>query len=165
LPYVLETPEIKRLKRIAVRENVLPNVQFEGKQDRDVLKYYYAAADVFVTTPWYEPFGITPLESMACGTPVVGSDVGGIKYSVEDNKTGFLVPPNEPLALARKIREFFYDRPLRAAMSVNAIKRVNRYFTWTCVASLMKAVYASLQSGENPAPHTMGVLELEESVY
>jgi D-inositol-3-phosphate glycosyltransferase len=164
LPYVLETPEIKRLKRIAHRENVLSRVQFEGKQDRDMLKYYYGAADVFVTTPWYEPFGITPLEAMACGTPVIGSNVGGIKYSVEDNKTGFLVPPNEPSALARKIRQFFSDRSLRTSMGANGINRVNRFFTWRSVASLLKNVYAAVLTGERPQEQ-MELLEMEEGVY
>ena len=60
---------------------------------RNVLSRYYSAANVFVTTPWYEPFGITPIEAMACRRPVVGSATGGIKYTVVDGKTGFLVPP------------------------------------------------------------------------
>ena len=74
------TPELARLMQIARDEKVAERVTFVGRRQRDVLKYYYSAADVFVSTPWYEPFGITPLEAMACGTPVIGSNVGGIKY-------------------------------------------------------------------------------------
>src|SRR5690606_20184041 len=66
-------PEVVRLQNLATEIGVKDRVTFLGRKQRDVLKYYYSAADVFVTTPWYEPFGITPLESMACGTPVVGS--------------------------------------------------------------------------------------------
>ena len=60
------TPEIGRLKAIAAEEGVDDRVSFTGRRGRELLKLYYSAADVFVTTPWYEPFGITPLEAMAC---------------------------------------------------------------------------------------------------
>ena len=59
-------------------------VTFTGRRPRELLKLYYSAADAFVTTPWYEAFGMTTIEAMACGTPVVGARVGGIKYSVLD---------------------------------------------------------------------------------
>jgi D-inositol-3-phosphate glycosyltransferase len=85
-----------------------------------MLKYYYAAADVFISTPWYEPFGITPLESMACGTPVIGSNVGGIKYTVVDGETGALVPPEDPAALALKIEELVNDADGLQQMGQNA---------------------------------------------
>src|SRR5690606_13183751 len=69
------TPEIARLQKMAAELGVEDQLVFAGRRARDELKYYYGAADIFVTTPWYEPFGITPLEAMACGTPVVGSAV------------------------------------------------------------------------------------------
>src|SRR5690606_19338158 len=65
------TPEIGRLRAIAREQGIRDLVLFTGRRDRDVLRYYYSAADVFVTLPWYEPFGITPLEAMACAVPVV----------------------------------------------------------------------------------------------
>src|SRR5690606_34084512 len=108
-------------------------VTFMGRKQRDLLKYYYAAADVFVTTPWYEPFGITPLEAMACGTPVIGAAVGGIKYTVEDGKTGFLIPPNDPSALAQKITTLVNHPMLRRSARDQAILRVNRLFPWSKV--------------------------------
>jgi D-inositol-3-phosphate glycosyltransferase len=134
-------PEIARLQQIASEENVLEMVTFTGRKQRDILKYYYAAADVFITTPWYEPFGITPLESMACGTPVIGSNVGGIKFTVEDGKCGYLVPPNDPDALAIKMYELLHDETLRLKMKENSIKRVNTLFTWSKVAELMALLY------------------------
>ncbi len=136
-----QNPEIARLQKIAADEHVSDSVVFTGRKERDVLKYYYAAADVFVTTPWYEPFGITPLESMACGTPVIGSDVGGIKYTVEDGKCGFLVPPNDPNALAIKLYELLDDEELRLAMRAQALKRVNGLFTWSKVTDMIAALY------------------------
>jgi phosphoheptose isomerase len=106
-----------------------------------MLKYYYSAADIFITTPWYEPFGITPLEAMACGTPVIGSNVGGIKYSVEHGKTGYLVPPNDPPALAQRIFELITDTALLQRMKRNAIRRVNSLFTWSRVSDMAASLY------------------------
>jgi D-inositol-3-phosphate glycosyltransferase len=135
------TPEIKRLQKIAEEENVNARVTFVGRKDRDVLKYYYAAADIFITTPWYEPFGITPLEAMACGTPVIGADVGGIKYSVANGKTGYLVPPKNPEALAKKILKLITDSSLMKRMQINSLQRVHQLFTWRKVAGMVNSLY------------------------
>ncbi|GAA0563809.1 glycosyltransferase family 4 protein [Chitinophaga japonensis] len=134
-------PEIARLKQLARDLGVQASVTFAGRKGRDELKYYYAAADLFITTPWYEPFGITPLEAMACGTPVIGANVGGIKYSVQDGKTGLLVPPQDPEALAAGISGLMQRRPVLEQMGKNAIKRVNALFTWQRVAQLMSRLY------------------------
>jgi phosphoheptose isomerase len=134
-------PEIRRLRELAQEEDVSELVTFTGRRQREVLKYYYAAADIFVTTPWYEPFGITPLESMACGTPVIGSEVGGIKFTVEDGKSGFLVPPNDPDALAMKIYELLHDQQLRQRMREYSIRRVNSIFTWSKITERIAGLY------------------------
>ncbi|HYE53941.1 MAG TPA: glycosyltransferase family 1 protein [Chitinophagaceae bacterium] len=138
------TPEIGRLQMLAKEKGVEHMVIFTGRRNRDVLRYYYSAADVFITTPWYEPFGITPLEAMACGTPVIGSGVGGIKYTVVDGKTGFLVPPNDSGALAAKIVQLFSGNTLLERMKRNAIIRVNRMFTWSKVSDMLLSVYKSI---------------------
>ena len=136
------TPEIGHLRQLARREGVADRVLFLGRRGRSVLRYYYSAADVFVTTPWYEPFGITPLEAMACGTPVVGSRVGGIQFSVPDGKAGFLVPADDPAALADRLACLQRDPGLRARMSRAALDRVRRHFTWEGVAEHVAALYA-----------------------
>ncbi|GAA4312219.1 glycosyltransferase family 1 protein [Compostibacter hankyongensis] len=143
-PGNIREPEIARLTGIAREAGVLPLVTFAGRRNRDVLKYYYAAADIFVTTPWYEPFGITPLEAMACGIPVIGSDVGGIRYSVADGKTGFLVPPHDPVALARRALMLLNDARLAGTMSRNALQRVNTLFTWAGVAGAAARLYEKI---------------------
>jgi len=135
------TPEIGRLLQVAREEGVAHRVQFVGRKERLVLPYYYAAADLFVTTPWYEPFGITPLEAMACGIPVVGSRTGGVKYSVAEGKTGFLVPPKDPDSLARKICQLLDDPLLAEKMGKNAIRRVHKLFTWKKVSQQIADVY------------------------
>lgn len=145
-----KNPEIARLQKVAADLGVAESVTFTGRKQREALKYYYAASDVFITTPWYEPFGITPLESMACGTPVIGSEVGGIKYTVEHGKCGFLVPPNDPEALSMRIFEIMHDEKLRTEMKLNAIRRVNTMFTWSKVTDMMTALYDRVLAGSEP---------------
>jgi glycosyltransferase involved in cell wall biosynthesis len=98
-----------------------------------------AAADVFITTPWYEPFGITPVEAMACGTPVVGSAVGGIKATVKDGRTGYLVPPNDPEALASRLADLLRDQTRLRAFGRNAVREARAHYTWNRVAGAMPA--------------------------
>ncbi|MBD0255181.1 MAG: glycosyltransferase family 1 protein [Cytophagales bacterium] len=140
-PDPLKTPEIARLQAVASEHNLLSQISFVGRKQRGHLKYFYNAADIFVSTPWYEPFGITPLEAMACGTPVVGSNVGGIKFSVKHGKTGYLVPPNEPEILSERLLEILDNPALSRTFSLNAIKHVNSMFTWDKVAAGIAKVY------------------------
>lgn len=136
--------EFKRLRQIAIHEGVLSAVSFTGRKNRDELRYYYRAADFFISTPWYEPFGITPLEAMACGTPVIGSDVGGIKYSVQHQRTGFLVPPHDPEALAAAIKTGIGCPVAYRSLCRNALERVNEMFTWECVAKQAHELYCQV---------------------
>jgi glycosyltransferase involved in cell wall biosynthesis len=147
LPCPVLTPEIGRLKDMAAAEGVAERVVFTGRRSREFLKLYYSAADVFVTTPWYEPFGITPLESMACGTPVAGSDVGGIRYSVADGLTGHLVPPKDPDRLAASLARMCADADHRKELGRNAIDRVHEQFTWAKVARSIGALYQDVVHG------------------
>jgi D-inositol-3-phosphate glycosyltransferase len=133
--------EVARLEAIAAREEISDLVEFVGKRGRDDLKYFYSAADIFVSTPWYEPFGITPLESMACGTPVIGSNVGGIKFTVRDTETGYLVPPRDPSALAERIAHLYKHPKLMDLLGRQAIRRVNDLFTWQRVARAVNNLY------------------------
>jgi len=143
-PDALLTPEIGRLRQIAAAEEVGDRVLFTGRRNRELLRYYYAAADIFITTPWYEPFGITPLEAMACGLPVIGSNTGGIKYSVVNGRTGFLVPPKDPVALAKRIDRLLEDHRLRTEMGRRGLRRVQREFTWQKVAGQMCCAYEAM---------------------
>lgn len=140
--HVDTSPEYARLLTIANDCDVIDSVIFAGRKQRSQLKHYYAAADLFITTPWYEPFGITPLEAMACGTPVIGSNVGGVKYSVADGETGWLVPPENAEALAEKISQVYQNESLLHRIGENAIYRVNKYFTWDKVTRQVAALYS-----------------------
>jgi D-inositol-3-phosphate glycosyltransferase len=144
------TPEIGRLRDVAREEGVAEAVVFVGRRGREVLKYYYSAADVFVTTPWYEPFGITPLEAMACGTPVIGANVGGIKFTVRDGETGYLVAPEDAAAIAERIAHLYRHPRLMNVFRRQAIKRANDLFTWEHVANGVATVYEDVLIAGDP---------------
>lgn len=133
--------EYQRLHALAAELGVADQVVFTGSKTRAELNDCYNAADVFVTTPWYEPFGITPLEAMACALPVIGANVGGIKYTVEDAKTGFLVPPKDPNALADRLSLLLNNPALCQDMGSMGYERVHLNFTWAVVAKQIDRVY------------------------
>ncbi len=140
------TPEIGRLRRLAQELGVAPHVHFAGRRERDELRDWYLAADVFVTTPWYEPFGITPLEAMACGTPVIGSAVGGVRHTVVDGVTGYLVPPRDPVRLAARLQTLQRNPQLAAALGRAGVGRVRTQFTWEQVTLKLVHVYDELRA-------------------
>jgi glycosyltransferase involved in cell wall biosynthesis len=147
-------PELARLMAIVERLGLEDQVTFLGRRDRDELRDLYGAADLFVSTPWYEPFGITPVEAMACGVPVIGSNVGGIKFSVVDGETGYLVPPRNPVALADRIAAACARPEVLATLGRNAARRAAAQFTWDRVAGQIEAVYDEVLEtrAETPAP-------------
>lgn len=151
VPDANATPEIGRLRALAKECGVESQVTFIGHRQGTALRDHYVAADVFVSTPWYEPFGITPLEAMACARPVIGSAVGGIKYSVVDEVTGYLVPPKDPAALARRL-EHLHDNPaLARALGRAGARRVRECFTWDQVSRSLIEVYGDAQTAFSPA--------------
>jgi D-inositol-3-phosphate glycosyltransferase len=156
-PCPIATPEIGRLQAIAESEGVHDRVRFIGRRGRHVLRYYYSAADVFVTTPWYEPFGITPVEAMACGTPVIGARVGGIKSTVRHMRSGLLVPPNDPYALAQAIATIYRDPTLAQTYGRAGRERANRNFTWANVTDRLEALYARVVGGERLRPVSQAI--------
>ncbi len=139
-----DAPELNRLADIARQEKVADHVEFTGSRSRNVLNRYYSAADVFVTTPWYEPFGITPIEAMACSRPVIGSDTGGIRYTVVHGRTGFLVPPKDPDALAARLATLAQDHGLAVKMGLAGASRAQEMFTWRRVALQLADVFEEL---------------------
>ena len=106
-------PEVARLLALAARLGVADRVRLLGPVPRGQLPALLRTADVVVCSPWYEPFGIVPLEAMACGVPVVASAVGGLVDTVVDRGTGRHVPPRDPTALAAVLAELRSDPETR----------------------------------------------------
>jgi glycosyltransferase involved in cell wall biosynthesis len=144
LPDPATTPELGELQRLAEELGVADRVIFTGKRRQDELRDYYGAGDVMVTTPWYEPFGLTPLEAMACAKPVIGSDVGGLSFTIRHGETGLLVPPRSPEALGAAIRALLDDPDRRVTMGVAGRDRVERDFTWRSVAEHTASLYETI---------------------
>ena len=130
------SPEATSLAALAEDLDISERVSFAGSRPQEDLRYYYGAADVAISVPHYEPFGMTPLEAMACATPVVGSRVGGIKTSVADGETGYLVPPRDPEALAESILRLLSDPALQFRVGRAARRRIEEHYTWERVATL-----------------------------
>lgn len=138
------TPELGELQRLAADLGVTDVVKFVGKRQPGELRNYYSAGDVVVTTPWYEPFGLTPLEGMACGRPVIGSAVGGITFTIKHGETGLLVPPKKPTALAMALKELLSQPERCIEMGLTGRRRVEHEFTWSIVAMRTAALYETL---------------------
>lgn len=148
--------EARRLTRLAGSLGVADRVHLLGRVVPAELPDQLRAADVVVAPPWYEPFGIVPLEAMACGRPVVGSAVGGLLDSVADGTTGLLVPPRDPTALAAAIRALATDPQLRARLG-RAGRARSLDYDWSRVAARTEKVYrqilgAGVASRVHPAP-------------
>jgi glycosyltransferase involved in cell wall biosynthesis len=119
-------------------------VRFVGRVGRADVPALLRSADVVACVPWYEPFGIVPLEAMACGVPVVGAAVGGLLDSVVDGETGLLVPPRDPAATAAALGRVLADEELRLRLGRAAAEHVATRFGWAHVAELTEGVYAQL---------------------
>lgn len=155
------TPELGRLMALAQQLDIADEVTFVGQRSRSALRHYYSAANVFITAPWYEPFGITPVEAMACGTPVVGAAVGGIKHTVVDGLTGYLVPPNDPGALAERLAWLYHHPQVARNLGWAGMHRAYRQFTWRKVADQIANVYE--MAIDPPQPYRLPLVSTPEN--
>jgi D-inositol-3-phosphate glycosyltransferase len=132
--------EMQRLRTLSRTLGVDDLVIFLGKRNQDTLPYYYSAAEVVIVPSYYESFGMVALEAMACGVPVVASQVGGLAYLVKNGKTGFSVPEGDPQALAVKLSDLIGDYPLRKRMGAQAAGYAKTY-KWENIARKIAGVY------------------------
>ena len=135
--------EMARLQKLCDDLSVGQTVVFLGKRDQDKLPYYYSAAELLVMPSHYESFGMVALEAMACGTPVIASEVGGLAYLVRDGETGFTIPDQEPEALCEKISWLLRDDELHATMSQRAVEYAQDY-AWEKITKQIVEVYKTL---------------------
>ena len=138
---VSASPDGARLQQVADRCQVANRVRLLGPISRPEMPALLRSADVVVCAPWYEPFGIVPLEAMACGIPVVATAVGGLLDTVVDGVTGRLVPPRDPSALAAALRDLLANPDLRHAYGRAGRVRVERSYSWDAVARRTATAY------------------------
>jgi D-inositol-3-phosphate glycosyltransferase len=127
-------PEYQRLSALAAGIGVTDRVEFKGGLSRLAVASLLRSADAVLCLPWYEPFGIVPLEAMACGVPVIGTAVGGLLDTVVEGATGSLVPPRRPDLVAAAAAELLADRTRRELMGRTAARRVAASYGWPAVA-------------------------------
>ena len=144
--------DVQRLRKVALRHGVADRVDFLGRVLREDMPALLRSADVVVTVPWYEPFGITPLEAMACGTPVVESAVGGLTDTVIDGVTGLLVPPKRADQLAVALDRLLGDPMLLDSLGLAAVDRARSRYGWDRVAGETARVYARTLAGTGHHP-------------
>jgi type III pantothenate kinase len=137
-------PEARRLGDLAREHGVRERVTLLGRLPREQAAALLRSADVVVCVPWYEPFGIVPLEAMACGTPVVAAAVGGMIDTVVDGATGVHVPPRDPERLAEALQTLLEDPERCAAYGRAGVDRARRRYGWPRIAAATLDVYAGV---------------------
>jgi D-inositol-3-phosphate glycosyltransferase len=147
-----EDPEVRRLAALAERLGLGGRVHLRGQVTPRDLPALYRSADLVVCVPWYEPFGIVPLEAMACGVPVVASAVGGLVDSVVDGVTGVHVPPRRPDLLAPALAGLLADPARRAALGAAGVRRARRRYGWDRIAGGTLDAYGGVLAGTPSQP-------------
>jgi len=125
--------EIEQLQKLACSLKIQNSVAFLGLVKHEQLPYFYSAADACVVPSYYESFGLVALESLACGTPVVATDVGDFKSIIREGETGYVVIDNVPHRLADKIA-LLLSRPSTDTKSAQLIRATVSKFSWSNIA-------------------------------
>ncbi|MBO0609009.1 glycosyltransferase [Myceligenerans salitolerans] len=141
--------EVRRLRDLAARAGVAGRVRFLGAVAHEDIPDLIRGVDVVACTPWYEPFGIVPLEAGACGRPVVASAVGGMLDTVAHDRTGILVPPRDPAAVAAALGRLS-DRRFRRRLGAAARVRAERRYGWAEIARQTSGAYAGVAGSAAP---------------
>ncbi|QDZ40566.1 glycosyltransferase family 1 protein [Euhalothece natronophila Z-M001] len=136
--------EKERISKIVEELGLSDITEFPGRIADENLPTYFAAADVCVVPSHYEPFGLVPIEAMASGTPVVGSAVGGLNFTVVSEETGLLVPPKDNAAFTEAIDRILSDPQWRNQLGENARKRMEEKFSWEGVTSQLSDLYSRI---------------------
>lgn len=139
-----DDPEVARLRALAAELGVADQVVFRGQLPREDMPAMLRSCDAVVCTPWYEPFGIVPLEAMACAVPVVAAGVGGLIDTVLDGVTGLHVPPRDATALARALHRLLADPDLAASFGAAGCRRATGRYSWDRIAADSEKVYLAL---------------------
>lgn len=142
--------EVRRLEAVAEMLGVRDALSFVGAKCGNVLRFYYSAADVYTTTPRTARAGMSALEAMACGTPVVGTSLGGVAYVVAHEETGLLVRPGEPAAIADAIHRLAEAREARLTMGAHGQQRAASMFSWSEVGRSLSQLYSDVAQSSRP---------------
>ena len=132
--------EMQRLQNLCKELGVGNMVLFLGKRDQDTLQYYYSAAEIVIMPSHYESFGMVALEAMACGTPVIATQVGGLQHLVQNGKTGFTIPNDDVDSLEESLTMLICKEDMRREMSENSITYARSY-AWDVITPRIIDLY------------------------
>ncbi|HEX6347411.1 glycosyltransferase [Umezawaea sp.] len=149
-------PEVGKLVKYAEKRSVAHRVRFTGEVTTTAMPALLRSADVVVCAPWYETSGITSLRAMACGIPVVAAKVGALVDTVVDGLTGVLVPPHDPVALGRAVRDLLSNRLRCQFYSIAGTDRVRAYHSWDHVAAETVRAYRQAAAPNSAAAEGTG---------
>lgn len=150
-----EDAEMARLQKLRTELGIGDLVTFIGAKDQDTLQFYYSAAEMIVMPSHYESFGMVALEAMACGTPVIASEVGGLAFVVRDGVTGYHVPDRDPEELAAKIELLLGDEMLRMRLGRRAACWAESY-GWPTIADRLLELFVQERSTKLAAVGSCG---------
>jgi D-inositol-3-phosphate glycosyltransferase len=149
--------EMARLHKLRADLGIEDLVTFLGKRGQETLPYYYSAAEVVVMPSHYESFGMVALEAMACGTPVIASRVGGLRFSVVHGYTGLHVPVGNADALAAALLKVLKNDALRWELAGNS-RRMAQQFGWPTIARQVVDLYGQvLATGAQQSPQLAAI--------
>lgn len=140
--------EMARLQALCAELGLQDMVIFLGKRSQSSLPYYYSAADVLIMPSYYESFGMVALEAMACGTPVVASQVGGLAFLIQDGITGFVVPGGDHLALSDRLTQLLSQPDLRRRLGEQAAAYAQEYSWENITSRILELYHEVLQTSE-----------------
>jgi len=146
-----KNPVYRRLVRLAGKLRVGDRVVFTGQVSRARMPALLRSADLLVHTTLYEPFGMVPLEAMACGTPVVAAAGGSHQDAIVDGTTGVLVRPGQPALLARRIRQLLASPMLLQGYGIAAADRARARYSWERIGRETLAAYERSLRRQLPA--------------
>jgi glycosyltransferase involved in cell wall biosynthesis len=145
-PEQLDGQERNRIERIVQEIGLTEKTLFAGQVKHNLLPFYYAAADVCVVPSHYEPFGLVAIEAMACGTPIVASDVGGLKFTVLSEQTGLRVLPQDTAAFATAIDRLLTNKIWATQLGTCGSAQARKQFSWHKIVSQLSELYRLLLS-------------------
>lgn len=143
-PQAADAPEFRRIRTLVSELGLTERCHFLGKVGHDVLPLVYSASDVSVVPSHYESFGMVAIEAMACGTPVVASDVGGLRFTVKHGQTGLHATCKDSQSFAEAFATLLSDAPLRKRLGAEASRLVRANFTWSAVAADLSYLYQNV---------------------
>ncbi len=146
--------ERERIESIVAELGLAEITEFPGRLSPMVLPTYFAAADVCVVPSHYEPFGLVAIEAMACRTPVIASNVGGLQFTVRSEETGLLVPAKDDAAFANAIDRILLNPEWQQELGQAARKHVEEKFSWDGIATQLGQLYLQLMEESSKAETT-----------